>query len=101
MMSKQKSVVIADESHANDLYRELCQKLNLSDPSQVNEIVQILASNAPHTLKQELLGAHLPTANQGLFDFTHSSSSTVILEQNNILASLRTYYFIHRSNPND
>jgi hypothetical protein len=59
-MNKSKSVSISDSSNRkkesdddNPLCQELCNKLNLSNPNQITEIVRILASNAPHILKQE------------------------------------------------
>ena len=38
---------------------ELCQKLNLSSSEQVNEIVRILSSNAPHILKENPSNSNL------------------------------------------
>jgi hypothetical protein len=40
-------------SDANLLCRELCNKLNLSDSNQIAEIMRLLASNAPHILKEQ------------------------------------------------
>ena len=103
MKPKQKSVLIVDDSRRSqpiDLCRELCQKLNLSDVHQVNEIVQILASNAPHILKQDPLAARPPTSDQGLFDLVRSYSKA-IFEQNHIKVSVNICYCIHPLNPND
>ena len=38
---------------ANIFCRELCNKLNLSDSNQITEIMNLLASNAPHVLKEQ------------------------------------------------
>ena len=47
------------------LCQELCEKLNLSDPTQITEIMRILTSNAPHVLK-EPPPIHTSTVNKGL-----------------------------------
>jgi hypothetical protein len=57
--NKSKSASISDESdieklsNDNVLYRELCNKLNLSDSNQITEIMRVLASNIPHILKEQ------------------------------------------------
>ncbi|CAF0755959.1 unnamed protein product [Adineta steineri] len=57
--NQSKSIIIPDEFNeeklSNDitLCQELCNKLNLSDSSQITEIIRILASNAPHILKEQ------------------------------------------------
>lgn len=56
--TRSKSPSISTESdrgtvkEENTLCQQLCSKLNLSDSNQINEIIRILASTAPHILKE-------------------------------------------------
>ena len=95
---KPKTVSISDESNQqklptdNKLCQELCNKLNLSDPNQISEIVRILASTAPHILKEQP-----STTNKGPPD-DYPFVSYFCLFQIMKIIHVVNYYSIHHSN---
>lgn len=43
------------------LCQELCEKLNLSDSSEISEIIRILSLNVPHLIREQYLNKDILT----------------------------------------
>lgn len=82
--NQSKSVLASDETNKqnlsddNKLCQELCNQLHLSDSNQISEIIRILASNAPHILKEQPSDKKI-LPNKGLFDKYQFTSYSILL----------------------